>query len=68
MKAAKKRGEHIGCKPALSAIQKKEAQKTIERGDRPAHVAKVLRVELSTLIVIQDEAESRKAIAERDLR
>jgi DNA invertase Pin-like site-specific DNA recombinase len=49
MRAAKKRGQHVGRKPALSAIQKKEAQAMIERGDRPAHVAKVLRVGLSTL-------------------
>ncbi len=49
MRAAKKRGEHIGRPPVLSPAQVREAKKMLERGESPNHVARVLRVGRSTL-------------------
>jgi len=49
MRAAKKRGEHIGRPSALSPTQIREAKKMLERGESPNHVARVLRVGRSTL-------------------
>ncbi len=49
MRAAKKRGEHIGRPSALSPSQIREAKKMLERGESPSHVARVLRVGRSTL-------------------
>ncbi len=49
MRAAKKRGEHIGRPAALSPAQVREAKKMLERGESPNHVARVLRVGRSTL-------------------
>lgn len=49
MRAAKRRGEHIGRPAALSPAQVREAKKMLERGESPNHVARVLRVGRSTL-------------------
>jgi len=49
MRAAKKRGEHIGRPSALSPTQIREAKKMLERGESPNHVARVMRVGRSTL-------------------
>ncbi len=49
MRAAKKRGEHIGRPAALSPTQVREAKKMLDRGESPNHVARVLRVGRSTL-------------------
>jgi len=49
MRAAKRRGEHIGRPAALNTLQIREAERMIERGDSPNHVARVLRVGRSTL-------------------
>jgi DNA invertase Pin-like site-specific DNA recombinase len=47
--AAKRRGEHVGHPFALTPAQVREAKKMLARGDSPNHVARVLRVERSTL-------------------
>jgi len=52
MRAAKKRGEHIGRPSALSRTQIREAKKMLERGKSANHVARVLRVGRSTLITL----------------
>jgi len=49
MRAAKKRGEHIGRPLALTPAQTREAKKMLERGESPNHVARILRVGRSTL-------------------
>jgi DNA invertase Pin-like site-specific DNA recombinase len=49
MRAAKRRGEHIGRPAALSPAQVREAQKMLDRGESPIHVARILRVGRSTL-------------------
>ena len=49
MRAAKKRGEHIGRPLALSPAQVREAKKMLERGESTNHVARVLRIGRSTL-------------------
>jgi len=50
MRAAKKRGEHIGRPSALSPAQIWEAKKMLDRGESPNHVARVLRVSRSTFV------------------
>ncbi len=47
--AAKRRGERLGRRPALTAAQIREAQNMLRRGESPNHVARVLRVGRSTL-------------------
>ncbi|MGH7727367.1 MAG: recombinase family protein [Vulcanimicrobiaceae bacterium] len=47
--AAKRRGERLGRRPALSPAQVAEAKKMLKRGESPNHVARVLRVGRSTL-------------------
>jgi DNA invertase Pin-like site-specific DNA recombinase len=49
MRAAKKRGEHIGRPSALTPTQVREAKKMHDRGESPNHIARVLRVGRSTL-------------------
>ncbi len=49
MRAAQRRGEHIGRPAALSPAQICEAKKILERGESPNHVARVLCVGRSTL-------------------
>ncbi len=49
MRAAKSRGERIGRPPALTPLQIREAQKMLERGESPNHVARIFRVGRSTL-------------------
>jgi hypothetical protein len=49
MRAAKRRGEHLGRPAALSPAQVREAKKMLDRGESPNHVARVLRVGRSTL-------------------
>jgi DNA invertase Pin-like site-specific DNA recombinase len=49
MRAAKKRGEHIGRPSALTPTQVREAKKMRDRGESPNHIARVLRVGRSTL-------------------
>jgi DNA invertase Pin-like site-specific DNA recombinase len=49
MRAAKRRGEHIGRPPALTKAQVREAKTMLDRGESPAHIARVLRVGRSTL-------------------
>ncbi len=49
MRAAKKRGEHIGRPSALSPTQIREAKKMVEHGESPNHVARIFRVGRSTL-------------------
>jgi DNA invertase Pin-like site-specific DNA recombinase len=49
MRAAKRRGEHIGRPAALSPAQVREAKKMLGRGESPNHVARILRVGRSTL-------------------
>jgi DNA invertase Pin-like site-specific DNA recombinase len=49
MRAAKRRGEHIGRPAALSPAQVREAKKMLDRGESPNHVARVMRVGRSTL-------------------
>jgi DNA invertase Pin-like site-specific DNA recombinase len=44
MRAAKRRGEHIGRPTALSPAQVREAKKMLDRGESPNHVARILRV------------------------
>jgi len=43
MRAAKKRGEHIGRPPALTLAQVREAKRMLHRGESSNHVARVLR-------------------------
>jgi DNA invertase Pin-like site-specific DNA recombinase len=47
--AAKRRGERLGRRPALTPAQVREARAMLERGEGAAHVARVLRVGRSTL-------------------
>jgi len=47
--AAKKRGEKLGRRPALTSAQVREAKKMLARGESPDHVARILRVGRSTL-------------------
>ncbi len=47
--AAKKRGEKLGRRPALTSAQVREAKKMLARGESPNHVARILRVGRSTL-------------------
>jgi DNA invertase Pin-like site-specific DNA recombinase len=47
--AAKGRGEGLGRRPALSPVQRREAQIMLERGENIAHVARALRVGRSTI-------------------
>jgi len=47
--AAKRRGERLGRRPALTPAQVREAKTMLARGERPDHVARVLRVGRSTL-------------------
>ncbi len=49
MRAAKSRGERIGRPPALTPLQVREAQKMLDRGESPNHVARVFRIGRSTL-------------------
>jgi DNA invertase Pin-like site-specific DNA recombinase len=49
MRAAKKRGEHIGRPAALSPAQVREGKKMLDRGEGPNHVARLLRVRRSML-------------------
>lgn len=51
MRAAKKRGEHIGRPSVLSPAQVREAKKMLERGESPNHVARVCRSTLYRAIV-----------------
>lgn len=46
---AKRRGERLGRRPALTPAQLREAKKMVARGERPNHVAHVLRIGRSTL-------------------
>jgi len=47
--AAKRRGERLGRRPALTSAQVREAKKMLARGKSPNHVARILRVGRSTL-------------------
>jgi len=47
--AAKRRGERLGRRPALSPAQIREAKKMLAHGESPNHVARILRVGRSTL-------------------
>jgi DNA invertase Pin-like site-specific DNA recombinase len=49
LKAAKRRGVKLGRKPKLSPPQVQYARALIEKGDSPAHVARLLGVARSTL-------------------
>ncbi len=49
MRAAKRRGEHIGRRPALSAAQVREARELVKAGKSPTYVARIMRVGRSTL-------------------
>jgi len=49
MRAAKRRGERLGRRPALSPAQVREARAMLKRGENPTHVARVLRCGRSTL-------------------
>jgi len=49
MKAAKKRGERIGRRPALTTAQVREARAMFDRGDGAAHIARLFRCGRSTL-------------------
>ena len=44
MRAAKRRGEHIGRPLALTKAQVREAKTMLDRGESPAHIARVFRV------------------------
>lgn len=47
--AAKRRGVKLGRKPKLTARQIGHAREMIEKGESPAHVARLLSVARSTL-------------------
>jgi len=47
--AAKRRGERLGRRPALTSTQIREAKKSLPAGESPNHVARILRVGRSTL-------------------
>lgn len=47
--AAKRRGVKLGRKPKLTAQQIGHAREMIEKGESPAHVARLLSVARSTL-------------------
>ncbi len=47
--AAKRRGETLGRPPALTPAQVREAKRMLARGERPNYVARISRVERSTL-------------------
>lgn len=47
--AAKRRGETLGRRPALTPAQVREAKKMRARGESPNHIARVLRVGRSTV-------------------
>ncbi len=47
--AKKRRGEPLGRRRALTPSQLAEARTMLERGDSPSHVARILRVNRSTL-------------------
>lgn len=49
MKAAKRRGERIGRKLALTAAQVREARELVKTGKSPTYVARIMRVGRSTL-------------------
>ncbi len=49
LKAAKRRGVRVGRKPKLAPLQVKHARTLIEKGESPAHVARLLGVARSTL-------------------
>ncbi len=49
MRSAKRRGEHIGRRPALSAAQVREARELVKTGKSPTYVARIMRVGRSTL-------------------
>jgi DNA invertase Pin-like site-specific DNA recombinase len=56
MRAAKRRGEHIGRRPALSAAQVREARELVKGGKSPTYVARIMRVGRSTLYRALDHA------------
>jgi DNA invertase Pin-like site-specific DNA recombinase len=47
--AAKRRGERLGRRPALSLVQVREAKPMLERGECVAYVARAMRVGRSTI-------------------
>jgi len=47
--AARRRGERLGRPPALTPAQIREARTMFDRGDRAAHIARVLRVARATV-------------------
>jgi DNA invertase Pin-like site-specific DNA recombinase len=47
--AAKRRGERLGRRPALTPAQVREAKAMVKRGDSASHVARILRIGRSTL-------------------
>jgi len=49
MRAAKRRGEHIGRRPALTTAQIREARGLVKTGKSPTYVARIMRVGRSTL-------------------
>lgn len=49
LQAAKRRGVKLGRRPSLSAAQVRHARELLERGERPAAVAALLKVSRSTL-------------------
>ena len=49
LQAAKRRGERIGRRPALTPSQRDLALRLIDDGESPSNVARQLRVERSTL-------------------
>lgn len=60
--AAKRRGERLGRRPALTPAQVREAKAMLERGEGAAHVARVLRVGRSTLyraLALGDDSRHR---------
>jgi DNA invertase Pin-like site-specific DNA recombinase len=53
--AAKRRGERLGRRPALSLAQVREAKKMLDHGESPRHVARVFEVGRSTLYPSMDK-------------
>jgi DNA invertase Pin-like site-specific DNA recombinase len=49
MKAAKRRGQHLGCPPKLSEYQRREALSMLDAGKARADVAALLGVHVGTL-------------------
>jgi DNA invertase Pin-like site-specific DNA recombinase len=58
MRAAKRRGEYIGRRPALSAAQVREARELVKTGKSPNYVARIMRVGRSTLYRAFDRTSS----------